>query len=111
MWYALACADEAKQPQIYDNLLKAERVPIYDAIDRDIARCYPDHELFKDADSEGQIGLSNILRAYAQYNPAVGYCQGMGRVVGLFLMYMKEEVTLHIVLLGVVARIVPICFS
>ncbi len=30
-------------------------------------------------------------QAYAVYNPNVGYCQGMGFITGLLLMYMEEE--------------------
>ena len=39
-----------------------------------------------------QIALRQVLRAYALYNPTVGYCQGMGMIVGLILMYMPPEV-------------------
>jgi TBC1 domain family member 10 len=33
------------------------------------------------------------LKAYAHYNQAVGYCQGMGRLVGMMLMQMPAEDT------------------
>jgi hypothetical protein len=33
------------------------------------------------------------LKAYAHYNPGVGYCQGMGRLVGMMLMQMPAEDT------------------
>lgn len=36
--------------------------------------------------------LMNVLKAYAVYHPEVGYCQGMGFVTALLLMYMEEEV-------------------
>lgn len=39
-----------------------------------------------------QKALSNILKAYAHYNPEVGYCQGMSGITALLLMYMEEEV-------------------
>lgn len=32
-----------------------------------------------------------MLKAYAQYNPDVGYCQGMGLLVGMMLMIMPAE--------------------
>lgn len=38
------------------------------------------------------MDLSNILHAYAHYNPDVGYCQGMGRLVGMMLMQLPAEV-------------------
>lgn len=41
--------------------------------------------------SAGRQSLFNVLKAYANYDRQVGYCQGMGFLVGLFLMYMNEE--------------------
>jgi hypothetical protein len=38
--------------------------------------------------------LTNVLLAYSAYQPSVGYCQGMGFVTAMFLMYMPEEVLL-----------------
>ncbi|KAG0373487.1 hypothetical protein BGX24_011631 [Mortierella sp. AD032] len=35
--------------------------------------------------------LHSILKAYAHYKPSVGYCQGMGRLVGMMLMQMPIE--------------------
>ncbi|KAF9134358.1 hypothetical protein BGW39_007375 [Mortierella sp. 14UC] len=39
----------------------------------------------------GQEDLHSILKAYAHYKPSVGYCQGMGRLVGMMLMQMPVE--------------------
>lgn len=39
----------------------------------------------------GQEDLHAILKAYAHYKPSVGYCQGMGRLVGMMLMQMPVE--------------------
>ena len=41
-----------------------------------------------------QQALFNVLKAYAVYNPEIGYCQGMGFISALLLMYMAEEVFL-----------------
>jgi Rab-GTPase-TBC domain len=38
-----------------------------------------------------QASLGRVLKAYAIYEPEVGYCQGMGFLVALLLMYMQEE--------------------
>jgi hypothetical protein len=62
-----------------------------DQITRDINRTFPHHVLFQDKGGFGQVALYNVLKAYAVYNPAVGYCQGMGFITGLLLMYMEEE--------------------
>jgi hypothetical protein len=39
----------------------------------------------------GQMTLSNILLAYAKYNPEVGYCQGMAYLGAVLLMEMPEQ--------------------
>ena len=41
-----------------------------------------------------QDSLYNVLKAFSVYDKEVGYCQGMGFVTGLMLMYMGEEVRL-----------------
>jgi len=35
--------------------------------------------------------LFNVLKAYSVYDSKVGYCQGMGFITGLLLLYMSEE--------------------
>jgi hypothetical protein len=62
---------------------------VTDAIARDIGRTFPKHYLFQ-AHRAGQTALFNVLRAYAQYDPGVGYCQGMGFLAAMFLSYMPE---------------------
>lgn len=39
-----------------------------------------------------QESLYKVLRAYSIFDKKVGYCQGMGFVTALLLMYMGEEV-------------------
>ncbi|RUS15653.1 rab-GTPase-TBC domain-containing protein [Endogone sp. FLAS-F59071] len=90
-WQFLAGSAEFRKNGVYEELLKREPLPIFDAIERDIHRCYPDHVMFREESSQGQIDLSNVLKAYAHYNPSVGYCQGMGRLVGCMLMQMPAE--------------------
>jgi len=40
---------------------------------------------------QGQNSLKSVLIAYACYDPEIGYCQGMGFIASLFLMYCTEE--------------------
>jgi hypothetical protein len=65
-----------------------------DEIERDIDRTYPAHRLFRTKDSKEetpkQKSLRKVLRWYAAVDPEVGYCQGMGFLAGLFLLYMDE---------------------
>ncbi|ORX68535.1 TBC-domain-containing protein, partial [Linderina pennispora] len=92
IYYLLSGAPRLEKPHHYAALLAMGDLPIYDVIERDVPRCYPDHVMFADADGAGQRQLRRILRAYAHHNAKVGYCQGMGRLVGLFLIVgMSEE--------------------
>lgn len=63
----------------------------------DVQRTFRTHELFYESYSEGQTRLFNILVAYANYNPQIGYCQGMSSFVALLLMYLPELNTFNTV--------------
>lgn len=47
--------------------------PFEKLIRRDIARTYPNHELFKEKDGLGQEGLFNVMKAYSLHDREVGY--------------------------------------
>lgn len=49
----------------------------------DVPRTFPELKIF---DEEVQQQLSRILVAYSNYQPEVGYCQGMNFVAGLLLL-------------------------
>lgn len=57
-------------------------------IDKDLHRTFPGHLAM---DEKGRAALKNILVAYSQYNPFVGYCQGMNFIAGVLLLFMDEE--------------------
>lgn len=64
---------------------------LIDIIERDLHRTFPDHELFCKRNGMGQSDMRDILRAYSIFNESLGYCQGMGMVVGLLLMHMPKD--------------------
>lgn len=92
VWQFLAGSQDYKKPGMYQNLCSRPRTKTYAVIERDIARCYPDHIQFRDEDGQGQQDLGDVLKAYSQYNSELGYCQGMGRLAGCMLMHMTAEV-------------------
>lgn len=47
--------------------------------------------MFSETDGIGQRNILKVLQAYAVYNPQLGYCQGMGMLVGMLLMRMDAE--------------------
>ncbi|KAJ2730682.1 hypothetical protein IW152_005077 [Coemansia sp. BCRC 34962] len=107
VYYALSGAGSLERADEYARLLALGPVPIFDVIERDVARCYPDHAMFIDAEGAGQRQLRRILRAYAHYNSGVGYCQGMGRLVGLFLIVGLAEEQAFWVLAATIANYIP----
>ncbi|KAF9973815.1 hypothetical protein BGZ65_009056, partial [Modicella reniformis] len=91
VWQFLANTNAYRKPGVFQELLTRGHIPIHDVIARDVDRCYPDHVHFRDGMGTGQEDLHSILKAYAHYKPSVGYCQGMGRLVGMMLMQMPVE--------------------
>jgi len=61
-----------------------------DQIDRDIGRTFPTSRMFEKC-PKGQARLKRILKAYANYNPNVGYVQGMNCIVGYLLNKIGER--------------------
>jgi hypothetical protein len=74
----------------YASLLKSENFRFESEIRRDINRTYPNLKFFMEINSLGQAQLFNVLKAYSIHNPEVGYCQGMGFIVGMLLSHMEE---------------------
>lgn len=60
-----------------------------DVIRRDIHRTFPELPHFNYQDKCS--ALFNILKAYSLHDLEVGYCQGMGFVAGILLIYLPEE--------------------
>lgn len=93
VWQFLAGSSDYRKPNQFRILMDKPATKIYEVIERDIARCYPDHTQFMDKNSQGQQDLRCVLKAYSQYNSHLEYCQGMGRLAGLMLMQMTVEVS------------------
>mmetsp|Transcript_17509 Transcript_17509/g.31432 ORF Transcript_17509/g.31432 Transcript_17509/m.31432 type:complete len:602 (+) Transcript_17509:168-1973(+) len=95
VWRIFAGSDslEAKNAGLYRRLLLSGDSVWEDYIRRDINRTFPKHVLFRDRQGLGQTSLFNVLKAYSLHDKNVGYCQGMGFIAGLLLLYMDEEST------------------
>lgn len=77
-------------PGIYAQLLGRPST-FTEQINRDINRTFPKHIFFQERGGLGQQLLFNVLKAFSVYNADVGYCQGMGFITAMLLMYMEEE--------------------
>eukprot|EP00758_Cryptobia_borreli_P004291 Tbor_TRINITY_DN4290_c0_g1::TRINITY_DN4290_c0_g1_i1::g.23938::m.23938/K19944/TBC1D10; TBC1 domain family member 10 len=87
--------DEMTSPAnagVYEALkLKKLDTEVDGIIERDLGRTFPHHILFKDEEGAGQTKLRNIMHAYANIDPEVGYVQGMGFIAATLLTQMDEE--------------------
>jgi len=74
----------SSQPSTWEKLIQV-----------DAPRTFPSLPAFT---SSYQVSLTQVLRAYANAHPEVGYCQGMNCVVGLLLLVSgrNEEETLEV---------------
>ncbi|MES1910527.1 MAG: hypothetical protein MHM6MM_003106 [Cercozoa sp. M6MM] len=95
--------EEEKQDPSQRKRRRDERIE--NVIARDIHRTFPQNRLFsvgllvsndgsgdqQDLGLIGQQTLFNVLRAYAIADPDLGYCQGMGFIAAMLLMFMPEE--------------------
>ncbi|ORX58551.1 RabGAP/TBC [Piromyces finnis] len=91
VWSTLAGTENIKKKNLYYDLCNSDPLPIDEIILKDITRCYPDHIMFNDKNYYGQNNLYNVLKAYSRYNPSIGYCQGMGFLAGILLMFIPAE--------------------
>ena len=94
VWRLLAdCDEEISNSDVqYSQLLERNSTPeVKEQIHKDIHRTMPNHILFEEK-GQGRQMLTNVLTAYSVYKPEVGYCQGMGFITAMFLMFMPEEV-------------------
>lgn len=76
---------------VYQKLLESQNNEAQKQILRDIHRTLPEHKMFQEPEGLGQTVLNNILNAYANYDPEVGYCQGMGFIVSCLIVQLRNE--------------------
>ncbi len=94
VWYSMSgiAAVRHKIPfTYYQNLTKKENPGAAAQIEKDLHRTFPNHVVYQNKNGAGITMLRRILHAYACRNPAVGYCQSLNFIVGLFLLFMDEE--------------------
>eukprot|EP01114_Cavostelium_apophysatum_P022415 TRINITY_DN8100_c0_g1_i1.p1 TRINITY_DN8100_c0_g1~~TRINITY_DN8100_c0_g1_i1.p1 ORF type:complete len:453 (-),score=114.30 TRINITY_DN8100_c0_g1_i1:25-1383(-) len=77
--------------QLYYMLL--EKPSSYErSIEKDIKRTFPNDEFYLRMTEKNRLAsLFNVLKAYSNWEPTLGYCQGMNFVVAFLLLYMDQE--------------------
>ncbi|KAI9674187.1 MAG: hypothetical protein M1817_002005 [Caeruleum heppii] len=87
VWSSMAGARNRFLEDQYDRLA-GEPSPYESLIGKDVGRSFPGVEMFRDADGEGQRMLGLVLKCFSLYDHKIGYCQGLGFLVGPLLMHM-----------------------
>ncbi|KAL8734335.1 MAG: hypothetical protein Q9166_001533 [cf. Caloplaca sp. 2 TL-2023] len=90
VWMSIAGARDRLLEDEYERLCN-ETSPYENLIGKDIGRSFPNVEMFKDPAGEGQKMLAKVLKAFSIYDQKIGYCQGLGFVVGPLLMHMADK--------------------
>ncbi|KAK8225099.1 rab-GTPase-TBC domain-containing protein [Phyllosticta paracitricarpa] len=89
-WVSMAGARDRQLEDQYERLCK-ESSPYENMIGKDIGRSFPGVEMFRDAEGEGQKMLARVLKCFSLYDEKIGYCQGLGFLVGPLLMQMGDK--------------------
>ncbi|KAJ2655853.1 hypothetical protein IWW48_005326 [Coemansia sp. RSA 1200] len=89
VWQTLTQARSTYLQTLYSQLIQ-EHSPHERVIRRDLTRTFPRVPAFRAEGGEGQQRLFRILKAYSLYDAEVGYCQGLGFIIGPLIMNMGE---------------------
>ncbi|OJJ82633.1 putative GTPase activating protein (Evi5) [Aspergillus glaucus CBS 516.65] len=89
VWPSLTGARDQHLLAEYQRLC-GESSPYEGMIGKDIGRSFPNVEMFRDPNGEGQQMLARVLKCFSLYDTKIGYCQGLGFVVGPLLMHMTD---------------------
>ena len=89
VWPSIARAHDGCLHSEYQRL-STEPSPYDGLIGKDVGRSFPNVDMFREKDGEGQRMLGKVLKVFSLYDEKIGYCQGLGFVVGPLLMHMSE---------------------
>lgn len=89
VWPSIAGARDTLLIEEFARLCN-ESSPYEGLIGKDIGRSFPNVEMFRDPNGEGQQMLARVLKCFSLYDTKIGYCQGLGFVVGPLLMHMTD---------------------
>jgi Rab-GTPase-TBC domain len=89
VWPSISGARDNVLHEEYEKLC-GESSPYEGLIGKDVGRSFPSVEMFREKDGEGQQMLGRVLKCFSLYDNQIGYCQGLGFVVGPLLMHMND---------------------
>ena len=89
-WVSMARARDSSLEDAFDKLIN-ESSPYENIIGKDIGRSFPSVDMFRDANGQGQKMLGKVLKCFSLHDSKIGYCQGLGFLVGSLLMQMGDR--------------------
>lgn len=89
VWPSISGARDTLLHEEYQKLC-GETSPYEGLIGKDVGRSFPNVDMFREKDGEGQQMLGRVLKCFSLYDSQIGYCQGLGFVVGPLLMHMND---------------------
>ena len=90
VWVSMAGARDRVIEDRFEELC-GRSSPYENIINKDIGRSFPGVEMFRDPEGEGQKMLARVLKCFSLYDEKIGYCQGLGFLVGPLLMQMGDK--------------------
>ena len=90
VWQSMSGARDIVLEDQFDRLC-GESSPYEGIIGKDLGRSFPGVDMFRDPDGDGQRMLGRVLKCFSLYDNKIGYCQGLGFLVGPLLMHMGDK--------------------
>ncbi|KAN0104907.1 Rab-GTPase-TBC domain containing protein [Hyaloscypha variabilis] len=90
VWQSMSGARDRLLEDQFDRLC-GESSPYEGIIGKDLGRSFPGVEMFRDPEGDGQRMLGRVLKCFSLYDHKIGYCQGLGFLVGPLLMHMGDK--------------------
>lgn len=90
VWQSMSGARDRLLEEEFDRLC-GESSPYEGIIGKDLGRSFPGVEMFRDPEGDGQKMLGRVLKCFSLYDTKIGYCQGLGFLVGPLLMHMGDK--------------------
>lgn len=90
VWQSMSGARDALLEDQFDRLC-GESSPYEGIIGKDLGRSFPGVDMFRDPEGDGQKMLGRVLKCFSLYDYKIGYCQGLGFLVGPLLMHMGDK--------------------
>lgn len=90
VWQSMSGARDHALEDEFDRL-SGETSPYEGIIGKDLGRSFPGVEMFRDPEGSGQQMLGRVLKSFSLYDTKIGYCQGLGFLVGPLLMHMGDK--------------------